>query len=131
MGDEKLVLNTKKSLYEPIEIEIDGKTYQSMKTTRAVLNEINQIDEELQKNPLDDELLYKAVQLLFDVDIKILNELDKREVQDIYNFSKQKFFEVEKQRIELINNTFGKMIPIGTREAKKKIPSQKRPGNKH
>lgn len=129
MNEGRLVLNTKKSLYEPIEIEIDGQVYQSIKTTRATLKEINKVDEEIQKAPMNDELLYKAIRLLFDVEPKILDKLDKREVEDIYTFSKKKFFEIEKQRAEIIASTFGKAYGPENQKVKERIPSRKRPGS--
>ena len=46
MSEDRLVLNTKKSLYDPIEIVIDNQVYQSAKTTKAVLKEINKLDEQ-------------------------------------------------------------------------------------
>lgn len=130
MSEDKLVLNTKKSLYEPIEIEIDGQVYQSVKTTRATLEEINKIDDEIQKNPKNDDLLYKAIQLLFGVESKILDKLDKREVQDILTFSKRKFFEIEQQRLEIITSAFGKIWTPDKQKTARSIPSQKRPGSK-
>jgi len=130
MSEDRLVLNTKKSLYEPIEIEIDGQVYQSAKVTKDVLKEINKFDEEIVKNPGDDELLYKAIQLLFNVEPKILDKLDKREVEDIYTFSKKKFAEIEKQRVEIITNSLGKIWERGEKKVTGKIPSRKRPGDK-
>lgn len=127
MSEDKLVLNTKKSLYEPIEIEIDGQVYQSAKTTRALLVEIDKLDEKAAKN--EDEPLYKIVQLLFNVEPKTLEKLDKREVQDIYTFSKKKFLEIEKQRVDIITKSFGKVFP-GQKVVKEIPPSQKRPGNR-
>ena len=127
MSEDRLVLNTKKSLYEPIEIEIDKQIYQSVKTTRALLVEIDKLDEKAAKN--EDEALYKIVQLLFNVEPKTLEKLDKREVQDIYTFSKKKFLEIEKQRVDIITKSFEKVFP-GQTVVKKVIPSQKRPGNR-
>ena len=128
--EDQLVLNTKKSLYDPIKIVIDGQTYPSKKTTRAVLKEVNALDDQIQEDPANDELLYKAVQLLFDVDQKILDKLEKREVEDIYTFSKRKFIEIEKQRVDLVTSTFGKVLVPEKQKAKEKIPSRKRPGGK-
>ena len=130
MGEERLVLNTKKSLYEPIEVVIDDQVYQSKKATRAVIKEVNALDEQIQKAPTDDELLYKAVQLLFDVKKEILDTLDRREVEDIYTHSKKKFAEVEKQRVELIISSFGQPLGSEKKEAGERIPSRKRPGKK-
>lgn len=130
MSEDKLVLNTKKSLYDPIEITIDGQVYQSVKTTKTVLGEINKLDDEIQKDPDNDELLYKVIRLLFNVESEILDKLDKREVQDIFIFSKKKFFEIEKQRVEIITNTFGKIWGPEKKKAREKIPSQRKPGSK-
>ena len=131
MSEDRLVLNTKKSLYEPIEIEIDGQVYQSEKTTNAVLKEINKIDEEIQKEPTNDGLLYKAIQLLFNIEADILDKLDKREVEDIYTFSKRKFAEIEKQRVEIITKSLSKIWKPGEKKSEKEIvPSEKRPGDK-
>lgn len=127
MSEDRLVLNTKKSLYEPIEIEIDGQVYQSVKTTRTLLVEIDKLDEKAASN--DDEALYKVVQLLFNVERKVLEKLDKREVQDIYTFSKKKFLEIEKQRVDIITKSFSKVFP-GQKVVKEIPPSQKRPGSK-
>ena len=130
MNEDRFVLNTKKGLYDPIEIEIDGQVYQSVKTTKTVLEEINKIDEEIVKSPADSKWLYKAVQLLFNVEQKILDVLDQREVEDIYAFSKKKFAEVEKQRVEIVTNMLKKVWGPEKKDAKKTIPSQRRPGSK-
>lgn len=130
MNEDRLVLNTKKSLYDPIEIEIDGQVYQSAKTTQSVLKEVNKLDEEILEAPTNSELLYKAVLLLFNVDKKTLDKLDKREVEDIYTFTKTKFSEIEKQRAEILTKSFGKIWSPERKKAKEKIPSRKRPGSK-
>ncbi len=130
MSEDRFVLNTKKSLYDPIEIEIDGQVYQSAKITRAVLGEINKLDGEIQKDPTSDELLYKSIQLLFDVEPKILDKLEKREVEDIYAFSKRRFAEVEKQRAEIIAKSLSKVWEVGQQKVKRVPPSRKRPGSK-
>ena len=130
MNKERFVLNTKKSLYDPIEIEIDGQVYQSVKTTKAVLEEIHKIDEEIVTSPADSKWLYKAIQLLFNVEPKILDTLDQREVEDIYAFSKRKFAEIEKQRVEIVTNMLKKVWGDEKKDAKKTIPSPRRSGNK-
>jgi len=130
MSEDRLVLNTKKSLYDPIEIVIDNQVYQSAKTTKAVLKEINRLDEEILKFPGKDELLYNAIQLLFNVGPEILDKLDKREVEDIYTFSKRKFAEIEAERVKIITSTLGKIWGPGLKKVREKIPSRKRPGSK-
>lgn len=127
MSEDRLVLNTKKSLYEPVEIVIDDQTYQSVKTTRALLAEIEKLDPKAAKN--EDGALYKIIQLLFNVEQEVLEKLDKREVQDIYTFTKKKFLEIEKQRVDIITKSFDEILP-GQAVVKKKIPSQKRSGSK-
>ncbi len=129
MSEDRFVLNTKKSLYDPIEIVIDDQVYQSAKTTKAVLEEINKIDKEILASPADSKLLYKAIQLLFNVEPEILDTLDQREVEDIYAFSKRKFAEIEKQRVEIVTNMLQKVWGP-EKKATRKIPSQKRPGSK-
>lgn len=130
MSKDKLELNTKKSLYEPIEIKIDDQVYHSVKTTRAILKEVNKLDDEILKDPENDELLYKVIQLLYDIESEILDKLDKREVQDIYTFSKQKFMEIEKQRVEIITSTFGKIWTPDKQKTAESTPSLTRPGSK-
>jgi len=128
--EDRLVLNTKKSLYDPIEIVIDNQTYKSKKVTRTVLDEVNKLDDQITEAPEDSELVYKAVMLLFDVDRKTLEKLDMREVQDIYLYSKKKFADIEKQRMELIAKTYGLMPKAKKKQAEETIPSRKRPGGK-
>jgi len=118
-GEGRLVLSTKKSLYDPVEIVIDDKVYHSLKVTRAVAKEIDKLDAEIGKDKKDDEALYKAVQLLYDIDLKVLEELDKREVEQIYIFSKQKFVEIEKERMKLVLASFGSTW--ATKEKVKKV----------
>ncbi len=126
---ERLVLNTKKSLYEPVEIEIDGQVYQSVKTTNAVLMEINKLDEKADEEDTF-ETVCEIVQLLFAVDLEILEKLDKREVQDIYTFAKRRFLEIEKQRLDLITKTFGNIWGPEKQKVKAIVPNGKRSGNK-
>ena len=130
MSEDRLVLNTKKSLYEPIEVEIDGQVYQSVKTTTATLKEIDKVDEEIVANPGKNEPLYKAIQLLFNIGPEILSKLDQREVEDIYTFSKKKFAEIEKQRVEIITKSLGDIWQRDQRKVKGEVPSEKRPGSK-
>lgn len=130
MSEDRLVLNTKKSLYEPIEIEIDKQVYQSVKVTTATLKEIDKLDEEILKDPGSDKLLYRAVRLLFDISSEILDKLDKREVEDIYTFSKKKFAEIEKQRADIVSKSLSSIWQPPVKKAREKVPSGKRPGNK-
>jgi len=124
---DRLVLKTKESLYKPVEIEIDGKVYQNIKTTHAVLKEVNRLDDEI-KDDSDFEPVCNIITFLFNIDMEILEKLDKREVQDIYTFMKQKFQEIEKERRDLVIKTFANIW--GTERKEEKAPNPKRSGNK-
>jgi len=128
-SNDRLVLKTKESLYKPIEIEIDEKVYQSIKTTNAVLVELNKLDEIVGKEDAI-EPVYAVVRFLFNVDLEILEKLDKREVQDIYTFTKGKFLEIEKERAELIKRTFINAAGFEGEKVKAIIPNVKRSGSK-
>jgi len=128
MNEDRFVLNTQKSLYESFKIEVDGQVYQCIKTTRSVLAEVDKLDKQIV--PGSDEALYKVVQILFGVDTKILDKLDKREVEEIYLYAKRKFVEIEKERLNLIAKTFGNVLNEKGKQAKRIIPNRKRPGSK-
>ena len=129
--EDRLILSTKKSLYDPIEIVIDGQVYQSLKTTRTVLKKIDELDE-LVVGKRDTDALYKIVQLMFDVNMVILEKLDKREVENIYIFIKRKFAEIEKERLKLVTASFGGTWAQKGQQVKKVLPkNQKRSGKKH
>jgi len=128
-SNDRLVLSTKKSLYSPIEIEIDGKVYLSIKTTNAVLIELNKLDEKVVKED-DIKHVYAVIRFLFNVDLDILEKLDKREVQDIYTFTKRKFLEIEEERVELIKRTFVNAAGLEGEKVKEAVPNVKRSGNK-
>ncbi len=126
--EDRLILSTKKSLYDPIEIVIDDQAYQSLKTTKAVLAKIDELDKLVDKENVD--ALYKIVQLMFDVPMAVLEELDKREVENIYIFVKRKFVEIEKERLKLVTASFGSAW-VKKDQVKKAIPkNRKRPGSK-
>jgi len=128
MSEDRLVVNTRKSLYDPVEIEIDGQIYQSKKTTRTVLAEVNKLDAQIK--PDNDEPIFKIVELLYEIDRKILEKLDKREVEDIYFFTKKKFQEIDRQRLKLIADTFSNLGQPEKQKVTERIPNRKRPGNK-
>ena len=58
----KLTIDTKKSLYEPVEIEIDGKVVKVKNIDRETLNKITALDEEISKGNLD--AVYQRLELL-------------------------------------------------------------------
>jgi len=124
---DKLSFNTRKSLYEPVEIEIDEITYQNQKLSRAVLAKLGEFEAKIIENKED--ALFSWVSFLFDIDVKILEKLDKREVEDIYLHTSRVFRKEEQERFRKemaqIGGQFGKKIP-------RKIPRKnvKRSGSK-
>jgi Holliday junction resolvasome RuvABC ATP-dependent DNA helicase subunit len=79
----KIQINTKKSLYEPIEIEIDGKSYAVKRITRDVLKKIREYDEKVSKGDLD--AAYKRLELFIGKH-KAINELGLDELNEVTNF---------------------------------------------
>jgi len=128
MNEDRFVLSTQKSLYKSFEIEINEKVYQCIKATHPVLTEVNKLDAQITAE--NDEPIFKIVEFLYGVNRKILDELDKREVEDIYFFTKKKFLEIDKERLKLIANSFGNISGERGKQAKRIIPNRKRPGNK-
>lgn len=127
--ENRLVISSKKSLYDPIEIVIDDQIYYSLKTTRPILKEIDKLDDEIARNKQNREALYKVVQLMYNIDIKILEKLDAREVEDIYVFSKKKFAEIEMTRLKLAKLSFGANLGTERVQVQKVIrKNQKRSG---
>jgi len=49
----RLKIDTKKSLYEPVEIEINGKLFQLSPVDRALLKKVRELDLETKKGNLD------------------------------------------------------------------------------
>ena len=82
---EKLVLSTQKSIHKPIEIEIDGKTYQNRPLSRATFDEVKTHEKAALKG--DIEALYKQVQILYGVEMAVLNKLDIRDVNTLLQYT--------------------------------------------
>lgn len=131
--NNKLKLSTRKSLYDPIEIEVDEKIYQSIKLTHDIALEIADIVNQislLSSNKKAVEAVYKFVEIVFNVPREILNKLEKREVEDIYIYTNTRLAEIEKERVSIVNNSIKKAFPQ-KKEAKETIPkNRKRPGDK-
>jgi len=98
--EKKLILSTQKSIHEPIEVEIDGKTYQNRPLSRATFDEVRKHEKEALKG--DIEALYKQVQILYGVGMDVLNKLDIRDVSSIINHTMTKVSQpiVEKEKAE-------------------------------
>jgi len=133
---DRLVFSTKESIYPAIEIEIDAKVYQSVKLTRAVVSEMAIIENERKEidkegSEVIGEPNYKLVELLFKVDKKELDKLDKREVEDIVLFVQEKIQTIEAQRLKVASNALRSALGIKD-QPKNVIPKNpKRPGDKN
>jgi len=83
--DKKLILSTLKSIHKPIEVEIDGKTYQNRPLSRATFDEVKKHEKDALGGDL--EALYKQVQILYGVDMAVLNKLDIRDVNTLLQYT--------------------------------------------
>jgi len=82
---EKLILSTQKSIHKPIEIEIDGKTYQNRPLSRATFDKVKEHEKAALKG--DIEALYEQVKILFGVSMDVLNKLDIRDVNTLLQYT--------------------------------------------
>jgi hypothetical protein len=78
-----LKIDTKKSLYDPIKIDIDGKVYKVKKITRPMLKKIGEYDKAVVEGDL--ESAYKRLELFIGKH-KVLNELNLNELIEITNY---------------------------------------------
>jgi len=91
----KLVIDTKKSLFKPIEIEIDGVSYLVTRLNKAVFDKIKGFEDEALKGSLD--ALFEQLQILVPkLNGNLLAKLDVREVQRIVNFITDQIFKSDK-----------------------------------
>lgn len=89
--EERLVLSTQKSLHKPIEVEVDGKTYQNKPLSRATFDEVKKYEKAAVGGDID--ALYKQVQLLFPIAIEVLNKLDIRDINTLITYTTTKIFQ--------------------------------------
>ena len=83
--EKKLILSTQKSIHKPIEIEIDGKTYCKRPLSRATFDEVKKHEKAALAG--DIEALYKQVQILYGVEMDVLNKLDIRDVNTLLQYT--------------------------------------------
>jgi len=100
--EKKLVLSTQKSIHKPIEIEIDGKTYQNRPLSRTTFDKVKEHEKEALKGDL--EALYEQVRILYGVPMTVLNKLDIRDITTIINHTMKKILQsvptTEKEKAE-------------------------------
>jgi hypothetical protein len=90
----KLRIDTKKSLYKPIEVEIDGKVFQVRRLTRDVLQEAERLDSEVASGKLD--AAYERLEFLLQTKNKIFNKLSVEEVGEVTRFITSSMLSPEK-----------------------------------
>lgn len=95
---EKLVLSTKKSIHDPIEIVIDNKTYFSRPLSHALFDEIKKRQAETGKD--DSEKLVKQILIIYDVPFEIVNKLDVRDLVSMLKYTTGKMAELRKKTVE-------------------------------
>lgn len=83
-----LVLSTKKSLYDPIEIEIDGKKYRSRPLSFGLIEELEKHEEAGKKGDIG--ALYSQVNVLYGIKKRVLRKLDIRDIQKLVSFMMKK-----------------------------------------
>lgn len=89
----KLIIDTKKSIYKPIIVEIDGENYSVKSVNRAMLKKMAELEETITGgNP---EAAYDQLELLFGA-VKAFDKLDLREVNEIINHVTAKLYKPEK-----------------------------------
>ena len=79
----RLSIDTKKSLYEPIEVEIDGKIFEVQAVDRAVFRKMNEFDEQTKQGNL--EAAYQKLELLIGRH-KFIESLKLEELAKIHEF---------------------------------------------
>ena len=90
INGKKLVLSTQKSIHKPIEVEIDGETYQNRPLSRTTFDEVKKHEKEALKG--DIEALYKQVQILFGVPMEVLNKIDVRDINSLITYTMDQIF---------------------------------------
>jgi len=89
--EKKLILSTQKSIHKPIEIEVNGKTYQNNALSKELFDEVKKHEKAALAGDIN--ALYKQVELLFSVPIAVLNKLDVRDVDSLLDYTMTKIFQ--------------------------------------
>lgn len=80
---KKLIIDTRKSIFKPIEIEINGKTFEVIRVTREVLKKLAEFDRRLREG--DGEAPYERLEFLIGK-TPLINKLEMREVNQITTY---------------------------------------------
>jgi len=79
----KLKIDSAKSLYAPIEVEIDGQTFTLGRVTQKMLQEISNLEKDIPKGNL--EAAWKRLEVFFGPS-EIFSKLDLFQVEKIMSF---------------------------------------------
>jgi hypothetical protein len=88
-----LKLSTSKSLYKPIEIEIDGETFRAKVLTRAMLRKMTTLEKKIRGGDADGA--YEQLEMIFGKH-QVFDKLDLRQVNEIIAYVTTQFFKPEK-----------------------------------
>lgn len=92
------VIDTKKSLYKPIAVMVDGKEYKCRKLTRPIFLEITRFEKKALKGDIDS--LFKQLNLLFpDIPKETIDVLDIREIQDLLTYVVSLIYNPDKDEV--------------------------------
>lgn len=90
----KLRIDSTASIYDPIEVEIDGETYPLRKLTRKELADLERLDKEIQEGHLD--AAYGRLEIMFGQH-EAISKIDLSQVGEIVRFVAQAILNPEKK----------------------------------
>jgi len=96
MEKQRFTISTKKSLYPPIEIVIDGVTYFKEVIPPQVLDEVEKYEETANKGDIN--AVMNQLQLLTNAPAKVLKTCDVRDLQEMMSFISTKLFNPKRDK---------------------------------
>ena len=119
--------STRKSLYPPVEIQIDETVYRSHKLTHEAIAMYAEIEERIKNPDLSIDATYEWVSSMFGVEMKVLKKLEVREVEDIYLYVSKELRDTEKKRMKKQIDSFESDLKQlkKVEDVTKKIPNSK------
>jgi len=91
---ERLVISTKKSLYKPIEVVIDGVSYKIEKVSPELLEKVTKYDKDADEGKTS--ALVKQLELLIGIKKEVAMEMDIRDISRLTKFILGKILKPEK-----------------------------------
>ena len=87
---DELELSTKRSIHPPIEVKVDGKTYQCNLLSRATFERLKKHEKAALKGDVD--AIYAQVQALYPIPKEVLGGLDMRDINTLLEYTMSKIF---------------------------------------